>query len=221
MDASHSKFSEQITELKLEHQEGLAKSDRLTELLVQHFAGWNSQLYMIECGVAVYMTACWKVLPCVYLHAWWNSLKPVLFCFRNFGPCFWVFICLAWGCLPDLPMASTGHPNDENEEWLQELILYNREAHEWMCFFILATYLKPCWFFEAMHNKISSQHVGPMSGQNRPGCIYPSCCRWGMSANSQICWGNAFCLSGSSQPFPFQEWPHQLKDDDDWIGATP
>ena len=49
MSTSHGKFSEQITELKLEHQEGLAKSDRLTELLVWHFAGWNSQyIFMMD-----------------------------------------------------------------------------------------------------------------------------------------------------------------------------
>ena len=92
-------------------------------------------------------------------------------------------------------MDTTGHSNDENEEWLKELLQYNREAHGCVVF-------KAMLVLQVMRNKIGSQHVGPMSGQNRPPCIYPCCCRWGMSTNAQICWGYTFCSSNSSQTLP-------------------
>ena len=122
---------------------------------------------------------------------------------------------MAWGRLPDVSMDTTGHSNDETEEWLKELLQYNREAHGCAVF-------KAMLVLQVMRNKIGSQHVGPMSGQNRPPCIYPCCCRWGMSTNAQICWGYTFCSSIIlPKPFLFQEWPHLLKDDDDAIGVTP
>ena len=65
------------------------------------------------------------------------SQTHILFCLPDIWPMFlnhssqtWGRICLAWGCLPDLPMDATGHSYDENEEWLRELLQYNREAHE-------------------------------------------------------------------------------------------